>query len=45
MRSVPRYDIEADWILMSTCQFRCEYCFWDKEALAAKISPPAECGT
>lgn len=41
MTGTSRYDIEADWILASTCQFRCEYCFWDKEALAAKLSPPA----
>src|SRR6266545_4978012 len=35
------YDIEADWILMSTCNYRCVYCFWNDEALGAKISPPA----
>src|SRR6266581_3924392 len=35
------YDIEADWILMSTCNYRCVYCFWDTEALGRKIAPPA----
>jgi len=41
-RSSTRYDIEADWILMSSCTFRCKYCFWEESALAAKISPPAD---
>lgn len=36
------YDIEADWILMSTCNFRCVYCFWDEEDLGRKIAPPAD---
>jgi MoaA/NifB/PqqE/SkfB family radical SAM enzyme len=35
-----RYDVEADWILMSTCNYRCTYCFWDAEDLARKIAPP-----
>lgn len=35
------YDIEADWILMSTCNFRCVYCFWDAKALGRKIAPLA----
>ncbi|MEV4380201.1 radical SAM protein [Streptosporangium sp. NPDC049644] len=35
------YDIEADWVLMSTCNYRCAYCFWDAGALGAKISTPA----
>jgi MoaA/NifB/PqqE/SkfB family radical SAM enzyme len=35
------YDIEADWILMSTCNYRCQYCFWDTEELGRKINPPA----
>ncbi len=35
------YDIEADWNLMTTCNFRCSYCYWDKEALARKIVPLA----
>jgi len=36
-----KYDIEADWILMSTCNFRCQYCYWDATDLGRKISPPA----
>jgi MoaA/NifB/PqqE/SkfB family radical SAM enzyme len=35
------YDIEGDWILFSTCNYRCEYCFWDDSALGAKIAPIA----
>jgi MoaA/NifB/PqqE/SkfB family radical SAM enzyme len=35
------FDIEADWILMSTCNYRCQYCFWDTEALGRRIEPPA----
>lgn len=36
-RSPRRYDIEADWILMSTCNFSCVYCFWDTDQLRAPI--------
>ncbi|GIH26286.1 hypothetical protein Aph01nite_45960 [Acrocarpospora phusangensis] len=36
------YDIEADWVLMSTCNYRCAYCFWDAADLGAKISTPAD---
>ena len=36
-----KYDIEADWILMSTCNYRCQYCFWDTAALGRRIRPPA----
>ena len=32
-----RYDIEADWILLNTCNFRCEYCFIPQEMLGEKI--------
>lgn len=39
------HDVEADWILMSTCNYRCIYCFWDTEALGRKISPPASVET
>jgi len=35
------YDIEADWTLMTTCNFRCVYCFHSTEKLGAKIRPPA----
>ena len=32
-----RYDIEADWKLLTTCNFRCEYCFINVNDLSAKI--------
>lgn len=32
-----RYDIEADWILLSTCNYRCSYCFWAEEQLSQRI--------
>ena len=35
------YDIEADWSLMTTCNFRCAYCFHSDRSLGAKINPPA----
>lgn len=35
------YDIEADWTLMTTCNYRCEYCFWSPQQLGRRISPPA----
>jgi MoaA/NifB/PqqE/SkfB family radical SAM enzyme len=35
------YDIEADWSLMTTCNFRCTYCFHSDRLLGAKIDPPA----
>ena len=31
------YDIEADWMLLLTCNFRCPYCFIDPKLLGAKI--------
>jgi len=34
------YDIETDWIIMSTCNFRCNYCFWGEDDLGRKIEPP-----
>lgn len=37
----PRYNIEADWTLMTTCNFRCAYCFHPPDKLGAKIRPPA----
>lgn len=36
------YDIEADWILFSGCNYRCQYCFWSGEVLGARPVPPAE---
>src|SRR5215211_3732418 len=35
------YDIEADWTLMTTCNFRCVYCFHSNDKLGARIRPPA----
>jgi MoaA/NifB/PqqE/SkfB family radical SAM enzyme len=31
------YDIEANWELLSTCNFRCDYCFLSDKALGKKI--------
>lgn len=36
------YDIEADWLMLSTCNYRCAYCFWSPASLASAIKPPAE---
>jgi len=30
-----RYDLEADWVLLTTCNYRCEYCFFPQSALGA----------
>jgi MoaA/NifB/PqqE/SkfB family radical SAM enzyme len=32
------YEVEADWILLRTCNFRCDYCFVPVSARAAKIT-------
>jgi MoaA/NifB/PqqE/SkfB family radical SAM enzyme len=32
-----QYDIEADWTLLKTCNFRCTYCYLASAALAGKI--------
>lgn len=32
-----RYDIEADWVLLLTCNYRCSYCFIDEASLGGKI--------
>ncbi|MEZ5832072.1 MAG: radical SAM protein [Dongiaceae bacterium] len=40
-----RHDIEGDWFLFSTCNYRCDYCFLPAEALGAKVevaATPAE---
>jgi MoaA/NifB/PqqE/SkfB family radical SAM enzyme len=37
-----KYDVEADWHLLETCNFRCAYCFSSPELLGTKIRP---CGT
>src|SRR5512133_700929 len=36
------YDVEADWIMFSGCNYRCEYCFWPDDVLRLRPSPPAE---
>ncbi len=33
-----RYDIEADFLLLTTCNFRCDYCYLSDESLGAKIT-------
>lgn len=33
-----RYEVEADWNLLTTCNFRCSYCFFPHADLGAKIS-------
>jgi MoaA/NifB/PqqE/SkfB family radical SAM enzyme len=32
-----RYDIEADWYLLDTCNYRCRYCFSPHEVLGRKL--------
>ncbi|MFZ0929099.1 MAG: radical SAM protein [Syntrophobacteraceae bacterium] len=32
-----KYDVEADWILLYTCNFRCPYCFFPAPTLSDKI--------
>jgi MoaA/NifB/PqqE/SkfB family radical SAM enzyme len=32
-----KYDAEADWTLLTTCNFRCAYCFVSENAQRAKI--------
>lgn len=36
-----RYDIEADWMLLDACNYRCTYCFFDESVLGRKIRPAA----
>ena len=33
-----KYEVEADWLLLTTCNFRCSYCGWSPSALGAKIA-------
>ena len=33
-----KYDVEADWVLLMTCNFRCAYCFVPLPALATKLT-------
>jgi MoaA/NifB/PqqE/SkfB family radical SAM enzyme len=37
-----RYDVEADWQLLNTCNYRCAYCFHSDEALGEKLKKYAE---
>ena len=38
----PKYDIEADWQLLNTCNYRCEYCFFPDAVLGEiYMAPPA----
>jgi MoaA/NifB/PqqE/SkfB family radical SAM enzyme len=32
-----KYDIEADWHLLNTCNYRCTYCFFGAEILGSKL--------
>jgi MoaA/NifB/PqqE/SkfB family radical SAM enzyme len=32
-----QYDIEADWNLLHTCNFRCDYCFFSAETLGSRL--------
>jgi MoaA/NifB/PqqE/SkfB family radical SAM enzyme len=31
------YDIEADWMLLDTCNYRCSYCFFPESVLGRKL--------
>jgi MoaA/NifB/PqqE/SkfB family radical SAM enzyme len=33
-----KYEVEADWTLLTTCNFRCGYCFFPPTALGAKLT-------
>ena len=42
MPSLPlQYDIEADWSLLRTCNFRCDYCYFDDQERSVKIKTHA----
>lgn len=42
-RSLPvRYDREADWHLLHTCNYRCSYCFFSDAILGSKMRTFAE---
>lgn len=36
------YDVEADWQLLNTCGYRCEYCFYPPEVLGEKLKVHAD---
>ncbi len=31
------YDIETDWTMFTTCNYACDYCFFDAEALGKSL--------
>ncbi len=37
LASVFDYDVECDWYLLWTCNYRCRYCFFSPEILGSKI--------
>jgi MoaA/NifB/PqqE/SkfB family radical SAM enzyme len=37
-----RYDIEADWQLLNTCNYRCAYCFFPPAVLGEKLTVHGE---
>lgn len=40
-----KYEMEADWLLLKTCNFRCAYCGWGPEVLGSKLTvhaPPQQ---
>jgi len=37
-----RYDVEADWYLLDTCNYRCDYCFLNQATLGKKLATSAE---
>lgn len=39
-----QYDIEADWMLLLTCNFRSPYCFIDPKLQGARIQRQRERG-
>jgi MoaA/NifB/PqqE/SkfB family radical SAM enzyme len=32
-----RYEVEADWHLLNTCNYRCDYCFFSADTLGEKL--------
>jgi MoaA/NifB/PqqE/SkfB family radical SAM enzyme len=36
--TLAEYDIECDWYLLSTCNYRCSYCFLSPAALGTKLT-------
>lgn len=33
-----KYDVEADWKLLDSCNYRCAYCFYSNESLGRKVA-------